>query len=193
MTVIKADPNFDSAIFNRKLFSFAKKHGIDMSRSTTAEGDAFELFVATVFRFNGYVIDSITGGSGDRGADFIAHKGSKTIKKVEIAPFVTESRLIDTRVRYCVQCKFHLSGKEGLQAAVQAAHGKRDKGCNKAIAVSSTDFNSEGMRAANVEKVETINGAQLSTLIITASKKQNPWMYKWSREELIRVGFTRYL
>ena len=123
---IPSDPSYDPDLFVSNMKKFAKKNKIDDS-NTKGIGDAFELFVATVFKFNGYTIDKIIGGSGDQGGDIIAHKGSNKTK-TEAVPFtfglVTESVSSNKMVKYCIQCKFHSSGNEGNNAIKDADLGK---------------------------------------------------------------------
>ena len=123
---IPSDDSYDQSSFNYNLSRFAKKNGIDIS-STVGEGNAFELFVATVLMLNGYKIDRIVGGSGDQGGDIIAHKGSNRTK-TESVPFtfgmVSETKKTSKLVKYCIQCKFHFSGNEGNRVIKDANLGK---------------------------------------------------------------------
>jgi len=189
---IPSDDSYDQSSFNYNLSRFAKKNGIDIS-STVGEGNAFELFVATVLMLNGYKIDRIVGGSGDQGGDIIAHKGSNRTK-TESVPFtfgmVSETKRTSKLVKYCIQCKFHFSGNEGNRAIKDANLGKTKYKCNEGVAVSSTSFTPGGYEAAELMKISTINGSQLTYLIAKASKKQDPWTYKWTSDDLRKVGFN---
>ena len=188
---IDCDETYDKNEFDAKFRKFAKLNGIDIS-NTVGEGDAFELFVATVFKFNGYKIDEIVGRSGDQGGDIIVKKGV-TKTETTALPFtfgaVTETKKTGSQIKYCIQCKYHSTGNEGNKAITEAALGKKKHKCNEGIAVASTDFTSGGYEAAKLEKISTINGSQLTTMIKKASKKQDPWTYVWSNEDLVKIGF----
>jgi len=101
-------------------------------------GSEFEILLYRLFESKGYSVHK-TGKTGDQGGDLVVNMNDQ---------------------RVLVQAKRY-SGNVGNSAIQEAVAAQKFYNCNKAMAVTSSDFTVEAVELAKVNSVELMNGRLL--------------------------------
>lgn len=116
------------------------------------DGHEFEYFCADVLRNNGYYNVSVTQGSGDYGADIIAHKNNQ---------------------KYVIQCKCY-SSNVGNKAIQEVYSAKAVYKTNVAVVMTNRFFTEAAMKTTQKTDVILWNRNVLYKMIVTAIGTQHP-------------------
>ncbi len=108
------------------------------------KGDDFEYLIARLYEGMGYASKRI-GGSGDQGADVLAHKDGEHI---------------------LIQAKCYEEGGVNNKAVQQAHSALPFYGCNKAVVITTSFFTQGAIDLAKADSVELIDKERLQQMLL---------------------------